>query len=63
MKLFTALTTKKTLFNFDKTYKDAFIKLKQRLLNALLLRHYNFDLKTRLETDTSNSIIAKILSQ
>jgi hypothetical protein len=56
VKPLTALTTKETPFDFDKTYKDAFIKLKQRLLNALLFRYYNFDLEIRLETDASNSI-------
>jgi hypothetical protein len=54
--------TKETPFNFDETCKDAFVELKQRLSNALLLRYYNFDLETRLETDASDGVIARILS-
>jgi len=38
-------------------------ELKDRLTSSLILRHYNLDLKSMLETDASNRVVAGVLLQ
>ena len=45
------------------TYHSAFQELKRRLIEAFILRHYNYALETILETDTSDGVITGVLSQ
>ena len=59
----TRLTRQDTPFIFDSDCSEAFQELKERLLSAPVLRHYNPDLETRLETDASDGVVAGILSQ
>lgn len=60
----TALT-RQGLPKFDWTdeCQDAFDKLKQRLLQAPVLAHFDFDKDTRVETDASDGVVAGVLSQ
>ena len=42
---------------------EAFKELKDWLISSPILYHYNPDLELILKTDTSNGVIAEILSQ
>jgi hypothetical protein len=57
------LTRKDTPFIFDTKCSEAFQELKERLLSAPILRHYDPELETILETDASDGVVAGILSQ
>jgi len=57
------LTRKDTPFVFSNDYIEAFGELKDRLISSLILCYYNLDLKSILETDASNRVIAGILLQ
>ena len=57
------LTKAHVPFIFDRPCQDAFQELKQRLVSALILRHYNYSLESMLETDASDGVIARVLSQ
>ena len=57
------LTRQDTPFLFDSDCSEAFEELKERLLSAPVLRHYDPELETMLETDASDGVVAGILSQ
>jgi transposase InsO family protein len=57
------LTHKDHPFEFDQSCRDAFQELQKRLTSAPLLRHYDPDLESMIETDASDGVIAAILSQ
>ena len=57
------LTRKDTPYDFDAKCQDAFQKLKKALTSAPLLRHWNSDLPTKIETDASDGVTSGILSQ
>jgi predicted aspartyl protease len=57
------LTRQDTPFIFDSDCYAAFQELKNRLLSAPILRHYDPELETMLETDASDGVVAGILSQ
>src|SRR6266487_5729248 len=50
-------------FLFDKACLDVFQELKNRLVSAPLLVHFNPDLPKRMETDTSDRVVARVLLQ
>jgi reverse transcriptase-like protein len=55
------LTKANLPFQWDS--QTAFDELKKRLASAPVLRHYQPDLPTRIETDASDEVIAGVLSQ
>jgi hypothetical protein len=57
------LTKKDVLFVWLSAYQAAFEKLKERLMNAPILRYYSPDYKTQIETDILDSVIAGVISQ
>ena len=57
------LTKTNVPFSFNQACTEAFQELKDKLTSASLLRHYNMDLPTMVETDASNGVVAGILSQ
>ena len=48
---------------FDDACLDAFESIKWKLTNAPILRHYNYSLESRLETDASDGVVSGVLSQ
>ncbi|KAH0375210.1 hypothetical protein KCU92_g10240, partial [Aureobasidium melanogenum] len=59
----TKLTRKDQPFDWDSSCEKAFDQLKSAFLSAPILQHFDFDKKTRLETDASDGAIGGILSQ
>src|SRR5208282_4967836 len=59
----TRLTRISTPFVFNQSCQDAFEELKGRLIAAPILRHYDPDLESRIETDASDGVVAGVLSQ
>lgn len=59
----TQLTKSSVPFVFNETCQQAFQELKQRLVTAPVLRHYDYSLESMLETDASDGVIAGVLSQ
>jgi reverse transcriptase-like protein/integrase-like protein len=57
------LTKANLPFQWDTDCQTAFDELKKRLASAPVLRHYQPDLPTRIETDASDEVIAGVLSQ
>lgn len=57
------LTRKDATFTWTDECQQAFEDLKQRLTSAPILRHYQPDLETKLETDASDGVVAGVLSQ
>ena len=57
------LTIKDQLFYFNTAYRQAFNKLKKRLVSAPLLAHFNPECPLILETNALDSIIASVYSQ
>ena len=57
------LTKNDTPFVFDDSYIEAFKQLKNQLTSSPILRHYDPDLESMLETDASDGVIAGVLSQ
>ena len=57
------LTRHDTAYEWSPDCEQAFIQLKHKLTTAPILRHYNPDLQTRVETDASNGVIGAVLSQ
>lgn len=57
------LTRKGVPWNFDASCQLAFETLRDALVDAPVLQHYNPDLPCMLETDASDGVIAAILSQ
>jgi hypothetical protein len=56
--------TKNTVpFDFNEQCWNAFEELKEKLCSTEVLRHYNPDRKSRIETDSSDGVIAGVLSQ
>ena len=56
------LTRQDTPFDFDSSCYAAFQELKERLLSAPILRHYDPELETMLEIDASDGVVTGILS-
>ena len=50
-------------FSFNQACTEAFQELKNKLTSASLLWHYNMNLPTMVKTDTSDRVVAGILSQ
>jgi len=50
-------------FIFNKDCIETFKELKDQLISSPILCYYNLDLKSILETDTSNRVVAGILLQ
>ena len=50
-------------FQFGKECWEAFKELKARLTSSELLRHYDPELQSMIETDASDGVIAGVLSQ
>ena len=61
--LLTALTYKENPFTQTINYQQAFIELKARLINALLLVHFNLDYELIVETDALDRVLGSILLQ
>jgi len=57
------LTKNNTPFVFDDNCTEAFEELKDRLTSSPILRHYDPDLESILETDASDGVVAGVLSQ
>jgi len=57
------LTRKDVPFTWTRQHQEAFEELKRQLADAPILRHYNPDLETKLETDASDGVVAEVLSQ
>ena len=56
------LTYKDWPFYFNTIYRQAFNKLKKRLVSTPFLTYFNLERPLMLETDTSDSVIASIYS-
>jgi hypothetical protein len=50
-------------FVFNNDYIKAFKELKNQLISSPILYYYDLDFKLMLKTDTSNRVVAGILSQ
>ena len=50
-------------FIWTQSCQDSFQRLKSMLTSAPILQHYSEDLKTRIETDASDGVVAGVLSQ
>jgi hypothetical protein len=50
-------------FYFDTAYRQAFDKLKKRLVSAPLLAHFDPERPSMLETDALDGVIAGVYSQ
>jgi hypothetical protein len=50
-------------FQFNKNCWEAFEELKSRLTSSSILRHYDPELQSMVETDASDGVIARVLSQ
>lgn len=59
----TALSKVDQKFSFDQRCEDAFDELKERLLSDTVLRYYDSELPSRVETDASDGVVAGVLSQ
>ena len=59
----TKLTVKGVPFVFDDACFNAFESIKWKLTNAPVLRHYDYSLESRLETDASDGVVSGVLSQ
>jgi hypothetical protein len=59
----TNLTKEDVPFTWDSHCRDAFESLKKRLTEAPILRHFQPELPTRVETDASDGVVAGVLSQ
>jgi transposase InsO family protein len=57
------LTRKDVPFKFDTACHESFKKLKELLISAPVLIHYRPNRPTRLETDSSDGVVAAVLSQ
>ena len=57
------LTAKDTPFHFDDACRHAWDSLRQALLSTPVLKHYDPYKETRLETDSSDGVVAGVLSQ
>jgi transposase InsO family protein len=59
----TNLTKKEVPFKWTEECQHAFDTLKYRLLHAPVLAHFQYDRETRLETDSSDGVVAGVLNQ
>jgi transposase InsO family protein len=57
------LTRKDIPYDFNAKCQEAFQKLKQALISAPILRHWNPESPTKIETDSSDGVTSGILSQ
>jgi hypothetical protein len=58
----TALTKKGIPFKWSEQCKEAFNFLKEAMVSTPVLRYYNPDLPTIVETDASKGVVAGLLS-
>lgn len=63
VKPLTTLTRKEVNWRWGEGEVAAFLELKERLLMAPILAHYDYDKPTVLETDASNGVVAGVLTQ
>ncbi len=59
----TLLTKKGILFKWTEQCQEAFDCLKEAMISAPVLRYYNAELPTMVETDASKGVVAGLLSQ
>lgn len=59
----TNITRPTQTFIFDKACEEAFDELRQNLLRVQALYHFNPELSTKLETNSSDGVIAGMISQ
>ena len=59
----TNLTKIRVPFRFDKTYKNAFKKLRESLISDKILQYYNSELSVQVKINTSDRVVAGVLSQ
>ena len=57
------LTRRDTPYEWSAACETAFQQLKQRLVSAPILRHYDPSLPTRVETDASDGVLGAVLTQ
>lgn len=57
------LTKNHIPFKFDATCEESFQELKNRMTSAPILRHYDSNLRSMIETDASDGVVAGIFSQ
>ena len=57
------LTKREVPFMWDSKCQEAFEELKQQLMNAPVLYHYQPELETWLETNASDGVVAGVLTQ
>ena len=57
------LTRSSVAFRFDQSCWDAFEEIKTRLISAPILKHYQPEYESMIETDASDGVIAGVLSQ
>ena len=57
------LTSKDVPFVWTQDCKQGFMQLKESLTSAAVLRHYWADLRTKIETDASDRVVAGVLWQ
>lgn len=57
------LTRKGEAFNWTLACQDAFDELKDRLISAPVLAHFDHELPTKVETDASDGVLAGVLVQ
>jgi transposase InsO family protein len=58
-----ALTCKGAMFKWTESCQEAFEQLKRAMLGAPILRFYDYNLPTIVETDLSDGVVAGVLSQ
>jgi hypothetical protein len=54
---------KGTLYKWTEQCQEAFDLLKQVILEGPILHHYDHELLTRVEIDTSNEVVVRVLLQ
>ena len=57
------LTHKGILYKWMEQCQEAFERLKWAILKAPILQYYDYELPTMVETDASNGVVARVLSQ
>ena len=63
IKTLTRMTKKNFEFEWTSACESVFQKLKKRVTEISILTHFNFELKTIIESDSSDYVSAEILSQ
>jgi hypothetical protein len=57
------LTRKNRDYSWGADQQEAFEILKDKLIHAPVLAHFHYDLETRVETDSSDTVVGGVLSQ